>query len=125
MCYNRGRWVFSTNRGGRMSPFTKDTKWMEAKKVINGMDWVLIVSYYRFVGGKNIFVYVIGDQDRKLIVDITGDDDDVILINKKGELEVDTYENVTNSRKEFTHSEEYKEQTYYVKGEEITVPIEC
>src|SRR5699024_12530175 len=107
-----------------MSPFTKDRKWTEAKKVISKMDWVSIVSYYRYIGGESVFVYVIGDKDRKLIVDYIGINDDVILINKEGNVEIDTYENVTNSRKEFVHSESYDVRTYYIEGEEDFIPIE-
>jgi len=106
-----------------MSSFSSDKKWMEAKKVVGDMNWVEIVSYYRSINGTNVFVYVIGEGNKRLIVDVI-DDDNILLINKDGDPEIDTYENVMNSRKEFKYSEDFGYEDFYLNDTKITIPIE-
>lgn len=96
---------------------------MEAKKVIGELDWVEIISYYRFVGGNNVFVYIIGEGDKKQIIDFVDEENNVLLLNKYGNLEIDTYDNVTNSRKVFEYSDDYEKRDYYLDDVKITIPI--
>lgn len=107
-----------------MPTFGNDKKWLEAKKVIGNLDWIEIVSYYRFIEGDKVFVYAVGDGDRRQIIDVLGDDRDVLLLNQDNELETDTYENITNSRKAFEYTQEREEKEYYLEGARITIPIE-
>lgn len=107
-----------------MSSFSSDKKWMEAKKVVGDTNWVEVINYYRSINGTNVFVYAIGDGDRKLIVDVIDDEDNILLINKHGNPEIDTYENVTNSRKEFKYSEDTEYGDFYINDMKFTIPIE-
>jgi hypothetical protein len=107
-----------------MSSFGQDSKWLEAKKVIGDLNWIEIVSYYRFIGGNNVFVYVIGDGDKKLIVDIIDEDDNILLINKNGKPLTDSYDNVTNSKKVFQYSESLEDKEYYLGKQKFIIPTE-
>ncbi|AMQ66589.1 portal protein [Bacillus phage Shbh1] len=106
-----------------MSLFSKDSKWVEAKKVIGSSNWIEVVSYYRYIGGENVFVYVIGDGNKKLIVDIM-DDQNVLLIDKEGNPSIDTYDNVQNSRKMFRYSENTKVKKFTVQDQTFFVRME-
>ncbi len=106
-----------------MTSFSQDKKWMEAKTVIGKPDWLEVVSYYRFIDGSNVFVYVIGDGDKQLIVDFI-DDENILLINKKGLPVVDTYTNVLKGRKLFSYSEHFEEKEFKINEKEFKIPIE-
>ncbi|WP_325227477.1 hypothetical protein [Schnuerera sp.] len=106
-----------------MSSFSQDKKWMEAKKVIGDLDWIEIISYYRFIGGNNVFVYVAGDGDKKQIVDIIDKEGTVLLLNRAGYLETDTYDNVTNSKKIFEYSEYFEEEEHFFEDSKIKIPV--
>ena len=104
--------------------FSQDKKWLEAKRAVGVENsWVEIVSYYRAIDGKNVFVYTVGDGDKRLIVDFF-DDENVLLISRSGEPIIDTYDNVTNSRKLFRYSENFENREYSVKGKTFIIPIE-
>lgn len=107
-----------------MVSFSQDKKWMEAKKLLNQKySWIDIVSYYRSIGGNNVFVYCIGNGDKKLIVDIV-DDDNVLLINKLGEPIIESYEDVLNSRKVFSYSENFENREFFVGSKRFVVALE-
>lgn len=90
-----------------MSTFSQDEKWMEAKRAVGNLNWLEVISYYRSIGGRNVFVYSVIEGDKRLIVDVL-DDDHVLLISKHGEPVVDSYDSVTNSRKLFKYNEDSK-----------------
>lgn len=103
--------------------FASDEKWLEAKKVVgNRGNWLDVVDYYNTIDGKNTFVYSLIEGDKRLIVDIR--DQDVLLINGEGELEVDEYEAVLRSRKQFVYTEKTKECEYNLRGDTITVIVQ-
>lgn len=88
-----------------MSSFREDSKWQIAKKLLNqNYTWLEVISYYKAIGGKNVLVYSVIDGEKRLIVDLT-EDNQVLLANRHGELVTDTYENVLNSRKVFEYSD--------------------
>lgn len=108
-----------------MVSFGTDKQWLEAKKVIGDLDWIEIVSYYRFVGGRNAFVFTVGEGEVRQIIDIIDEDKNVLLLNDEGQIEVDTFDNVTKSKKIFKYTTEVEEYRYEL-GEEylkITAPI--
>lgn len=108
-----------------MITFGTDKRWLEAKKVVGDLDWVEIVSYYRFVGGRNAFVFTAGEGEVKQIIDILDEDKNVILLNDEGQVEIDTFENVTKSKKIFKYTTEIEEDKYEL-GEEylnIATPV--
>lgn len=107
-----------------MSSFSQDKKWMEAKRVIGELNWIEIVSYYRFVEGRNVFVYSVVDGDKRLIVDVISGDNAVLLLNKKGEFVTDSYEAVMNSKKIFKYSDNYELKTYRFGSYKFTIAIE-
>lgn len=107
-----------------MASFSQDPKWIEAKEVVGKPNWIEVVSYYRHIGGTNVFVYCIGDGDKKLIVDVVDDDNNVLLINKFDEPVIEGYENVLSSRKQFSYSEDFENRTYEVQGKKVTIAIE-
>ncbi|AYJ75930.1 hypothetical protein BSP14_055 [Bacillus phage BSP14] len=106
-----------------MASFSQDTKWIEAKKVVGHVNWIEVVSYYRSIGGTNVFVYSVVNGDKRLIVDVI-DDDEVLLIGKADELLTDSYTNVLNSRKVFKYSEELDFRNYYLRGQKFRIPTE-
>lgn len=106
-----------------MSSFNQDSKWIEAKKVVGNLNWLEIISYYRMVEGSNVFVYAIGDGDKRLIVDVI-DDNEVLLVGKSEELIIDTYENIMRSKKMFSYSENYKKRDFVLGGSKITIKLE-
>lgn len=89
-----------------VSLFSKDNKWKKAKQLLNhNYTWLEVISYYKSLGGTNVSVYSVIEGDKRLIVDLT-DDDQVLLLNKHNELVKDTYDNVLNSRKVFEYHED-------------------
>ncbi|QFP93376.1 UNVERIFIED_ORG: hypothetical protein Xoosp15_111 [Xanthomonas phage Xoo-sp15] len=89
-----------------MSLFSKDKKWKKAKQLLNhNHTWLEVISYYKSLGGTHVSVYSVIEGDKRLIVDLT-DDDQVLLVNKHNELVKDTYDNVLNSRKVFEYHED-------------------
>ena len=97
---------------------------MEDKRVIGNLNWIEIVSYYRFVNGTNVFVYSIVDGDKRLIVDVISGEDAVLLLNKKGELITDSYDAVLNSKKIFKYSENYELKPYRFGSHKFTIAVE-
>lgn len=87
-----------------MASFSQDRKWVEAKRAIGNLNWLEVISYYRSIDGKNVFVYSVIEGSKRLIVDVL-DDDTVLLKDKNGELIQDTYDNVFNSKKIFTYND--------------------
>lgn len=106
-----------------MSYFSRDKKWIEAKKVIGDINWLEIISYYRMINGSNVFVYSIINKEQKLIVDIL-DDHRVILVNKHSEIELEDYNTVLSSRKRFCYSHKYKEKELEFNGRKINIKLE-
>lgn len=106
-----------------MKTFKDDKKWQEAKRVAGSDKWLEVISYYRSIGGKNVFVYSVIDGDKRLIVDIL-DDDRVLLVDKRGELVTDNYDNVLNSKKVFKYNEDIEEVDYYFESNKYKVAIE-
>jgi len=105
-----------------MASFSEDEKWLEAKKIVGANNsWIDIISVYRYLGGKNVFVYIIGDKDKRQIVDIVDDENNVLLISKYGEPIIEDYDTVEKSRKSFNYSEDIEERTYYIAGKEASV----
>jgi hypothetical protein len=101
-----------------MSTFSQDEKWMEAKKTVGNHNWLEVVSYYRFIGGRNVFVYSVIEGDKRLIVDVL-DDGDVLLISKHGEPVVDNYDTVLSSRKVFKYNEDSSEECDITLGSRV------
>lgn len=106
-----------------MSSFSQDAKWAEAKQTVGSSNWLEVVSYYRSIDGKNVFVYSVIEGDKRLIVDII-DDEHILLINKLGEPVVDSYQNVLNSRKVFKYCETVRYREYYVGSHKYKIAIE-
>lgn len=107
-----------------MSSFNQDLKWLEAKKAVGNNEWIEIISYYRSIGGQNVFVYCVGNGDKRLIVDVIDENDNVLLINKTGEPVIDTYDNVLNSRKVFTYSDNSENMKFSVGDMKYIIAIE-
>ena len=106
-----------------MSSVSQDKKWVEVKRVISDLNWLEIVSYYRSIDGRNVFVYSIIEGDKRLIVDVL-DDEYVVLMNKHGEPIIDSYETVFNSRKVFKYNEDFEQVPCMVRNKEYLVTIE-
>lgn len=106
-----------------MKTFKDDKKWQEAKRVIGSDRWLEVISYYRAIGGKNVFVYSVIDGDKRLIVDIL-DDDRILLVDKHGDLITDSYEKVLNSKKVFKYNENIEQVDYYLDSTKYRVTIE-
>lgn len=104
--------------------FSNDPKWLEAKRSIGRLDWIEVVSYYRYLGGKNIFVYIIRDKTKKLIIDFIDSDGNVILLNRNKELEIQDYESVDTSKKEFVYAHDFETSVYEIEGQEFKVATE-
>jgi hypothetical protein len=106
-----------------MSSFSQDTKWAEAKRAVGNLNWLEVISYYRSIGGKNVFVYSVIEGDKRLIVDIL-DNERVVLVNKNGEPVIDSYTAVESSRKVFKYSEKTEQVPYMVGNKEYLITIE-
>lgn len=106
-----------------MSSFSKDNKWMEAKKVVGNTNWLEIISYYRAINGTDVFVYSVIDGDKRLIVDVL-DNDTVLLLNKSGQLVTEDYEATLNSKKIFKHSEQGERRNFYLGSQKYSIVIE-
>jgi hypothetical protein len=106
-----------------MLSFSQDKKWIEAKRVIGNLNWIEIVSYYRFINGNNVFVYSIVDGDKRLIVDVISEDT-VLLLSKNGELVTDDYDSVLNSKKIFKYSDKYERRTYSLGSHNFNIATE-
>lgn len=106
-----------------MASFSQDRKWVEAKRAIGNLNWIEVISYYRSIDGKNVFVYSVAEGGKRLIVDVL-DDDTVLLLDKRGEPVTDTYENVFNSKKVFKYNEEHSEQAYQLQGADTYIATE-
>lgn len=106
-----------------MSSFSKDRKWMEAKRAIGSMNWLEIISYYRSISGIHVFVYSVIDGNKRLIVDVI-DDDTVLLLSKNGQLVIDDYNLVLNSKKIFKYSEHCDHRDFYLGSQKYTIATE-
>lgn len=106
-----------------MTTFGQDEKWVEAKRAVGDLNWLEVVSYYRSIDGKNVFVYSIIEGDKRLIVDVLNDDS-VLLINKHGEPVIDSYDNVMNSRKTFKYSDDSEVVECHIGKTNYKVTIE-
>lgn len=106
-----------------MSSFSKDKKWMEAKRAIGNMNWLEIVSYYRSINGIHVFVYSVIDGNKRLIVDVI-DDDTVLLLSKSGQLVIDDYDLVLNSKKIFKYSEQCEHKDLYLGSQKYSIVTE-
>lgn len=93
-----------------MSSFSQDKKWVEAKKAVGRSNWLEVVSYYRSIDGKNVFVYSVIEGKKRLIVDVLNDD--TVLLIDRDRLTTDSYESVLNSKKVFKYNEDHSEQEY-------------
>lgn len=107
-----------------MSSYSQDEKWVEAKRAVGNVNWLEVIHYYRSINGDKVFVYSVVEGNKRLIVDII-DDENVLLLNQKGEPVTDSYENVLKSRKIFRYNDdssaqlncEYGSHTYSLKVE--------
>lgn len=106
-----------------MSSFNQDAKWVEAKRVVGNLNWLEVVSYYRSIGGKNVFVYSVIEGDKRLIVDVL-DDDSVVLINREGEVSINDYDTVMNSRKVFKYNEDIEQIPFTFRNQQYFIPVE-
>lgn len=101
--------------------YQEDEKWVEAKRTLRTDDWIEVTSFYRELGGHDVFVYALLDREKKLILDID-DDDNVLLYTKDGVVSED-YERVFTSRKYFSYTTTpvKTNDTYIVAGEEMPI----
>lgn len=106
-----------------MSSFSQDKKWVEAKRAVGNLNWLEVISYYRSIDGKNVFVYSVIEGDKRLIVDIL-DDEHILLINKQGEPIVDSYTNVLNSRKVFKYNASSLERDFFIGSDKYKIAVE-
>lgn len=106
-----------------MSSFSQDKKWAEAKRAVGSLNWLEVISYYRSIDGKNVFVYSVIEGDKRLIVDIINDET-ILLINKHGEPIVDKYESVLNSRKIFKYNEDCSVRDFFVGSSKYKIAVE-
>lgn len=103
--------------------FSQDEKWLEAKRAAGHLNWLEVIAYYREIGGSCVYVYAIGDKDKRLIVDILNDDT-ILLLDKNNSPVIDTYENILKSRKAFNYSENYEYTQFYHEDTKYIVKVE-
>lgn len=107
-----------------MSSFGQDEKWIEAKRAVGiNNSWLEIINFYRSIGGENVFVYSAGNGDKRLIVDIIDEEDNILLLDKDNHPVSDTYENVNKSKKVFHYEEDYDYMYITYEGHIHTIPV--
>lgn len=107
-----------------MGSFKDDEKWIEAKKAVDSKNsWLEVISYYRSIDGKNVFVYSVIEGDKRLIVDVL-DDERILLINKQGEPIIDSYVSVLNSRKIFKYNEDSFIHDFFMGSNKYKIAVE-
>jgi hypothetical protein len=108
--------------------FSEDRQWMEAKRMIKDTNWIEIVNYYHAIGGKNVMVYSIHDREKCLIIDVLEGnnvaEDRVLVLTPKNEVVAKDYEEVLNSRKQFSYADNIERLELDYKGTEIIVHTE-
>lgn len=94
--------------GGVTMGFLNDELWNNAKLVVKkqgmGDNWIEVMDYYYHIGGCHVLVYALINDIAYRILRVT-DMEDVLLIDKNGDLIVRSYGEVLESRKQFFFSE--------------------
>jgi hypothetical protein len=108
--------------------FSKDSKWMEAKRIVRNSNWIEIVHYYHTIGGHNVMVYSLKDREKRLILEVVEGNnvvgDRVLLLTNNDEIVAEDYDEVLNSRKQFSYAENIERTVVNYKGKDIVVYTE-
>lgn len=91
--------------------FNQDNKWLEAKRIGRELgvadNWLEMITLYHNIGGSNIFIYAIIDNQKYLIVDVL-DDEHVILLDSSDNPVIEDYKKVFDSKKIFSYSDSFR-----------------
>lgn len=91
-----------------MSQFSKDEKWLEAKKIAKASgfqdDWIAVIDCYVFLGGKFVQLYAITENDKFRVLGLS-DSEQLLLLNREGQVVTGDYNEIFESRKHFFYND--------------------
>lgn len=96
--------------GGKIIEFRTDTKWKEAKNLARMFgsenNWIEVISFYEELEGEHVQVYCSLEQgDKRRIVSPIDDEELVLTVDREGEIFLDDYTEVLESKKIFIYAE--------------------